>query len=465
MKKKGLLYKLIFALLTPTMMALFFAWIIYDQFESSMESISGSYVQNLVDSVAARLDSKKWSIVKAGAKNVPVARDINTMASLLSEMNLPGIFVVVQDDGDLVYGTPGQVNLLMEHAADFNALAPVKIRVSGGHYLTGMTYRIPSERLYIVAAVQWQKLFGPMVLLVSVWPFVMGLMAVFMILAIYLLYEKVILPLRDFDDEVSSLRLGYELPAEEAPEAVPELQQLRSTFVVLAQSAIDKEQLSRDYVTDIIKAQEEERERISREIHDGPLQDVTALVQRLRLLELEVDGNQQIMASLDNAEKVAMIGVKELREFCNNLTPPWLDLGLAHSLQELCNRMSVQLGVKIDLEIVDDLEYEENILPLPLCLAFYRVAQESINNSVHHGNSTLISVLLERKNNTIFMRIEDNGSGFTMPEDIKELRIHGHRGLSNMKERIRLAGGTLIIDSKPGFGTITSCEVPSQSVE
>ena len=192
---------------------------------------------------------------------------------------------------------------------------------------------------------------------------------------------------------------------------------------------------------------------------------MTALVQRLRLLELEVDGNQQIMASLDNAEKVAMIGVKELREFCNNLTPPWLDLGLAHSLQELCNRMSMQLGVKIDLEIVDDLEYEENILPLPLCLAFYRVAQESINNSVHHGNSTLISVLLERKNNSIFMRIEDNGSGFTMPENIKELRIHGHRGLSNMKERIRLAGGTLIIDSKPGLGTITSCEVPSQSVK
>lgn len=467
MKKSGLLYILIAALLTPTLLALFFAWLIYGQFESSMESMADSYVKNLTDSVAARLDSRKWNILHRGgsAHDLPVARDVNTIASLLSEMDLPGMFVVLRNNGEMVYGTPGTSKIIMEHLKELDTTKPVRVRLSGTQFITGMKYELPTESLTIVAAVAWAKLFGSMVLLVSVWPFIMGTMAIFMILAIYLLYEKVILPLRDFDDEVSQLKLGFDVPAEEAPEAVPELQQLRSTFCLLAQSAVEKEKISKDYVTDIVKAQEEERERISREIHDGPLQDVTALVQRLRLLELEAEGNKEILAGLDNAEKVAMIGVKELREFCNNLTPPWLDLGLAHSLQELSNRMSAQLRIKIDLYVTDDLEFEEDYLPLPLCLAFYRVAQESINNSVSHGNATLVSISLKRKDNLISMTIEDNGSGFVIPDDVKELRVHGHRGLSNMKERIRLAGGTLRIESKPGFGTIVSCEVMAQSVE
>ena len=209
---------------------------------------------------------------------------------------------------------------------------------------------------------------------------------------------------------------------------------------------------------------EEERERISREIHDGPLQDVTALVQRLRLLALDVS-DEQTINNLVNAEKVAMIGVKEMREFCNNLTPPWLDLGLRHSLAELCNRMSSQLRVQIDLEVENGDDYDDESLPASLCLAFYRVVQESINNSVNHGGATFVSVQLEKRDDRITMRIEDNGKGFNMPDDVKELRVQGHRGLSNMKERIRLAGGSLEITSALGIGTIISCEVPLQNVE
>ena len=63
------------------------------------------------------------------------------------------------------------------------------------------------------------------------------------------------------------------------------------------------------------------------------------------------------------------------------------------------------------------------------------------------------------------MRIEDNGKGFDMPDDVQELRVQGHRGLSNMKERMRLAGGSLEITSTLGIGTIISCEVPLQTVE
>ena len=465
MKRGGLLYQLIIALLVPALLALVLAWVVYDQFEKSMESNANNYVENLVDSVAARLDSKKWNIQLDGTRRKKLLdRDVTAIAAVLKEMNLPGMFAVFHEDGTLIYGSPGKVDFLVDWMDSFDSPTPVKVRSKDGDYYTGMFYSITDYNIYIIGAVSWKTLFGSMVLLVTVWPFIMGTLAIITILVIYLLYEKVILPLRELDQEVSSLRLGIDLPNASAPEAVPELQQLRSNFVVLAQSAIDKEQLSRGYITDIVKVQEEERERISREIHDGPLQDVTALVQRLRLLTLDVT-DKQTLISLENAEKVAMIGVKEMREFCNNLTPPWLDLGLRHSLAELCNRMSSQLGVQIELEAEDGGDYDDESLPAPLCLAFYRVVQESINNSVHHGKASFISVQLERKEERIIMRIEDNGKGFNMPDDVKELRVRGHRGLSNMKERIRLAGGSLEITSALGIGTIISCEVPLQNVE
>lgn len=462
--KRGLLYKLIAAIFTPAFLALILAWVVYNQFESTMRAVSGNYVENLVDSVAARLDSRKWNIC-AGGRGVAEG-DAAAMSQLLSEMNIPGLFAVFHKDGALIYESPGGAEFLRKWKDSFGSRAPVKIYDNVGSYYTGVRCDIPDENIYVIGAVSWEMLFGTMVLLVSLWPFVMAALAAFTLLAIFLLYYKVILPLRRLDREILSLSFGRDMPAPDAPGAVPELRQLRSTFALLARAAIEKEKLQRDYVTDIVKVQEDERERISREIHDGPLQAATALVQRLRLLKTDLRDGTAAAASLSGAVQVAMTGVKELRELCNGLTPPWLDLGLRHSLTELCNRMSEQFGVKIELDISGEWDGEEEVQP-QLCLAFYRVAQESVNNSVHHGKASCVKLSLAREADKIAMTVKDNGCGFAMPAhgDFKELRVRGHRGLSNMSERIRLAGGTINIKSTIGIGTVIHCEVPAQRVE
>ena len=463
-KKRGLLHQLIIAIFIPAFLALILAWVVYNQFESTMRAVSGNYVENLVDSVAARLDSQKWNI-RAGGRGVAEG-DAASMGQLLSEMDIPGLFAVFHKDGAIIYESPGEIEFLYKWKDSFNSRTPVKIHDKIGSYYTGVRYDIPNENIYIIGAVSWEMLFGTMVLLVSLWPFVMAALAAFTLLAIFLLYYKVILPLRRLDREILSLSFGRDMPAPDAPGAVPELRQLRSTFALLAQAAIEKEKLQRDYVTDIVKVQEDEREWISREIHDGPLQDATALVQRLRLLKTDLADNPEVVASLSGAERVAMIGVKELRELCNDLTPPWLDLGLRHSMTELCNRMSAQLGVEIELDISGEWDEDEEVQP-QLCLAFYRVAQESINNSVHHGRASDVQVSLAREADKIVMTVKDNGDGFAVPVsgDFRELRVRGHRGLSNMSERIRLAGGTIEIKSTVGIGTVIRCEVPAQRVE
>lgn len=465
MKKRGLLFLLVIALLVPSLLALIMSWFIYGQFEKSMEHNANNGVKNLVDSVAARLTPDRGG-------TFPGTHGGETVADALAEMNLPGVFAVFKDDGRLVaeYVSPdpdsiAAAELLPDNWAEkFPDSSPKTVRFAKRERFTGMRFAIPGTDLCVVGIVSWSMHFGAMVFLTAMWPGVMGILAIAMIFAIYFLNRKVVIPLRDFDREVSSLRLGSELPCAGAPGAVPELRKLRSTFAVLAQSAIEKEQLSRDYITDIVKVQEEERERISRDIHDGPLQDVTALVQRLRLLAPYLK-DEKAAAELKNAEDVALTSVREMREFCNNLTPPWLDLGLRRALTELCNRMAPQLDVKIDLEVANGEEFESFTLTPATRLAYYRVAQESINNSVMHGGAKNISVRLEEHDEHLIMQITDDGKGFILPNDVKELRLQGHRGLSNMKERIRLAGGTMEIKSLLRIGTIISCEVPIHKVK
>lgn len=462
MKKPPMLYRFIAALLAPAAAALLLAGVVYTQFEKSMEANANYYVENLVDSIATRIGAKIWDAAPKGVYSrfqegdVPAA----TITSALSDITQPGIFLVRRGDGTVLYRSFTDKRLLNLLEKKFRSPVPAKIRVGLLNYYTGMCYRIPYEDLFVVGAVSWEKHFGFMVLLVTVWPFIMGALAVATVLIIYTLYDKLILPLRAFDREMSSLRLGYGLTREPADYSVPEMRHLRLALELLAQSEIEKENLSLDYVSDIVKVQEEERERISREIHDGPLQSVTALVQHLRLLSIDL-ADEEAAKKIASAERIAMAGVGELREFCNNLTPPWLDLALPQSLDELCNRMSAQYGVEIDLDAGNC----GGDLPPPLCLSFYRVAQEAISNSVNHGKATAISLRLEAGEGVLAMRIEDNGTGFEMPGDIKELRVKGHRGISNMKERMRLVGGTLEIKSSFGIGTIISCEVPLQNVK
>ena len=437
-KKRGLLHQLIIAIFIPAFLALILAWVVYNQFESTMRAVSGNYVENLVDSVAARLDSQKWNI-RAGGRGVAEG-DAATMSQLLSEMDIPGLFAVFSKNGAVIYESPGEIEFLHKWEDSFNSRTPVKIHDKIGSYYTGVRYDIPNENIYIIGAVSWEMLFGTMVLLVSLWPFVMATLAAFTLLAIFLLYYKVILPLRRLDREILSLSFGRDMPAPDAPGAVPELRQLRSTFALLAQAAIEKGEAPARLRhrhsqgaggrTRVDFARNPRRPAAGR---DGARPAAAAAQDRPR-------GQPEVVASLSGAERVAMIGVKELRELCNDLTPPWLDLGLRHSMTELCNRMSAQLGVEIELDISGEWDEDEEVQP-QLCLAFYRVAQESINNSVHHGRASDVHVSLAREADRIVMTVKDNGDGFAVPVsgDFRELRVRGHRGLSNMSERIRLA--------------------------
>ncbi|MDD4159473.1 MAG: sensor histidine kinase [Synergistaceae bacterium] len=460
--RRNLLLQLTIAVFLPSLGAFLLAWISFCQFENTMEGVSASYVQNLARGAAARLESSQWDLRTDGTwqPNQYRSRILGLGEMMSDDMAVPGMFAVFDGDGNLIYGTSDITILSMIWDKPIAVMSPQKIMGSDGRFYTIAVYPMLQRNLFVVAAVSWDKLLGPMVSLTTFWPFMMGILGLIGIFSVYILWQKVILPLKDLEEEVSMLSWGEEVPLKNAPEAVTELQKLREALVVLANSAIDKVRLSRRYVNDLVKVQEEERARISRDIHDGPLQDLTALIQRLRLLSLDMDSPEEREKQLKEAENAAMAGVKEMRELCNNLTPPWLDLGISQALTELSERQSAQLNIKIHLDLQDVPD-----LPDDVTLAFFRVAQEAVNNSARHGGAENVSISLKNTGKMILLQIEDDGKGFKVLDNFTDLRVQGHRGLSNMRERMSIVGGNFSISSTPGRGTVIRCELPLVTVE
>lgn len=460
--RRNLLLQLTVAVFLPSLGAFLLAWVGFCQFENTMEGVAGSYVQNLARGAAARLESSQWDLRTDGTwqPNQYRSRILGLGEMMSDEMAVPGMFAVFDSDGNLIYGTSDVTILSIIWNKPITTMSPQKIRGPDGRFYTIAVYPMLQRNLFVMAAVSWDKLLGPMVSLTTFWPFIMGILGLIGIFSVYIMWQKVIMPLKDLEEEVSMLSWGEEVPLKNAPEAVTELQKLREALVVLANSAIDKVQLSRRYVNDLVKVQEEERARISREIHDGPLQDLTALIQRLRLLSLDIDSPVEREKQLEEAKSAAMAGVKEMRELCNNLTPPWLDLGIVQALTELSERQSAQLNIKIHLELqeIPDLSDEAT-------LAFFRVAQEAVNNSARHADAENVSISLKNTGRTILLQIEDDGKGFEVVDNFTELRVQGHRGLSNMRERMSIVGGHFSIFSTPGKGTVIRCELPLVTVQ
>jgi signal transduction histidine kinase len=460
--RRNLLLQLTVAVFLPSLGAFLLAWIGFCQFENTMEGVAGSYVQNLARGAAARLESSQWDLRTDGTwqPNQYRSRILGLGEMMSDEMAVPGMFAVFDSDGNLIYGTSDVTILSIIWNKPIATMSPQKIRGPDGRFYTIAVYPMLQRNLFVLAAVSWDKLLGPMVSLTTFWPFIMGILGLIGIFSVYIMWQKVIMPLKDLEEEVSMLSWGEEVPLKNAPEAVTELQKLREALVVLANSAIDKVQLSRRYVNDLVKVQEEERARISREIHDGPLQDLTALIQRLRLLSLDIDSPVEREKQLEEAKSAAMAGVKEMRELCNNLTPPWLDLGIVQALTELSERQSAQLNIKIhlDLQEIPDLSDDAT-------LAFFRVAQEAVNNSARHADAENVSISLKNTGKMILLQIEDDGKGFEVLDNFTELRVQGHRGLSNMRERMSIVGGHFSIFSTPGKGTVIRCELPLVTVQ
>jgi PAS domain S-box-containing protein len=203
----------------------------------------------------------------------------------------------------------------------------------------------------------------------------------------------------------------------------------------------------------LITAQDDERRRISRELHDDITQQLAFLSIELGKLTAKIPNSLEVHARVRTLQERAQEMAAGVRRLSHGLHPSVIeDLGLSATLQDFCTEFSSNRGIDVQFSGLVD----KSTLDTAAATCLYRVAQESLRNSVVHGHATAIRVNLTSEDGSIHLRIRDNGVGFD-PEDG---RTRTGLGLINMRERVRLVNGRLTISSRPGYGTEIGASVP-----
>jgi PAS domain S-box-containing protein len=211
----------------------------------------------------------------------------------------------------------------------------------------------------------------------------------------------------------------------------------------------------RRLLADLVQAQEDERRRIATEIHDDPVQAMTAVGMRLESLRRRLNGPGEAEA-LDEVAGTVQETVARLRRLLFELRPPGLDRErLAAALKTQLERLRDETGVRFEL---DDQMLREQ--PLESRTVLYRIAQEALANVRKHAGATAIHVTLADREEGALLRIRDNGVGFDL--DTVDEERSGHLGLVSMRERAEMAGGWFRVAGSEGRGTIVEAWVPTE---
>lgn len=205
-----------------------------------------------------------------------------------------------------------------------------------------------------------------------------------------------------------------------------------------------------------VEAREDERKRIAAELHDGPIQDLTALDFRLEPLRLDLENQDDALStSVRDAQNKLREEIQGLRTLVAYLRPPALDeRGLEAALADHARFVTRKSEVECRVESELDGRLEPAVETI-----MYRIAQEALANVMKHARASRADVSLRGVNGAIVLEVRDDGVGFDPARQDEFLRT-GHFGLAGMRERVEMAGGEWQIESRPGGGTRVRAEVP-----
>ena len=225
---------------------------------------------------------------------------------------------------------------------------------------------------------------------------------------------------------------------------------------MLDQSRLMQEQL-RNLSRQVLQAQEEERKRISRELHDVIAQTLTGINLRLATLQKNAGRNPKVFdRHLARTQLLIEKSVNIVHEFARELRPAVLDdLGLIPALHSFMKNFTAQTGVHVHLKAFAEVEQ----LATSQRTVLFRVAQEALTNVNRHAKASRVEVSIEKLPASIGMKIKDDGKSFQV-ERVLNSKGSQRLGLLGMRERVEMVGGTFSIESAPGKGTTIKVEIP-----
>ncbi|MFV1990939.1 MAG: sensor histidine kinase [Acidimicrobiales bacterium] len=216
----------------------------------------------------------------------------------------------------------------------------------------------------------------------------------------------------------------------------------------------ERQENLQSYVRQVTQAQEEERLRISRELHDETGQELVHVVRRLEAIGESAEPGQA--RQIDDLLQTMRDTLKSVRRFSRDLRPAVLDdLGLLAAIEMVVEDTSSRLSVGANLNVLGDPRRVNRTIEL----ALFRIAQEALRNVERHSHATSATVRLAFDDDEIQLSVSDNGCGFSPPRNLSQLTRRGSLGLLGMKERAELVGGRFELRSSPEHGSEVTIRV------
>jgi signal transduction histidine kinase len=226
---------------------------------------------------------------------------------------------------------------------------------------------------------------------------------------------------------------------------------LAEVFAQRASVAVHRSRLvARAALQRVVTAQEAERRRLARELHDETGQALTSILLGLRSVE-DARGDEERLRAVSELRELVRSTLQDVRQLAVDLRPTALDdFGLVPALERLTHSFAESTGIRV--------EFQSTVaerLPPEVETALYRIVQESLTNVVKHARASSVSVVISRRRDAVTAVVEDDGVGF----DVGSTR-GGGVGLVGMRERMALLGGRLTLETTPAAGTTLLAEVP-----
>ena len=221
-----------------------------------------------------------------------------------------------------------------------------------------------------------------------------------------------------------------------------------------------REKLRAQLFRSIVGAQESERQRIARDLHDETGQSLTAIGMGLRGLANETDSKKRL-ATLTQLQSLTSDSIRELQRIISDLRPAHLDdLGLSATLRWYASRVHELTSLHVRVDIDGD----EPTLDDAVKITIFRITQEALNNVIKHAQATTVNVKIHYLQKEVRIHVFDNGVGFEM-KDVQNRIGRISLGLAGMEERAALLGGGVTVSSRPGYGTEVEAVVPLHLID
>lgn len=427
--------------------------------------------QKIVQDLIATHATFSTPVLEDGAWRVLVLRRIDN-AILIGAFTLPpfgnvgigahGVAYIVDSDGKIIaHPDPSRLGEnLAQHEGIAEAIrgesgATFHHAADGSELVVGYT-PIAFTTWGLIVEEPWADAIDPMFQYSVLLPFVLVIVAIVALGAIYFGLRNVHQPLQRLAQAANRIAYGDYHAAETPVGGIHEIEELRETLDSMAQQVSAAHKAMQNYITAMTRGQEDERMRLARELHDDTIQSLIALQQRIEMVEKSLGKDPALTATkIKELRELVGASLVSVRRFVSDLRPTYLsELGLIPALEMLAKESHAQFRIV----------GEEKRLEAERELALYRIVQESLRNIAKHAQAKNISVTLSFDDHAVTATVEDDGIGFAAPDAPTAYARAGHFGLMGMQERAQLFGGNVYVKSERGKGTKVVAYVPMSAI-